>query len=792
MKISKHLMLETAELKRNQEFIDSANLVDISSVTSKYGVIRNIHSDPNFNNFKIEAGTNSGTIKLQEDSYAVDSDGLIISMKAFDNLSIPNNGLSHYITIEHQFSPVEVGTVSVSNDGTLTGIGTAFTQVLRGQPHFPSKIKFYGSSLNLGEYTVNEVISDTVVILSGQFIPESGITYSVIGTFSPTALIPSQDKEIFQYDSCLMKVIVSGSYLPLLPLPQGKQFTIAVVSNSGGIITVGDMRSGGEMYTTADMSFIDETPKITNALIGVESVKYDNQYGTKEKNEVSIAWGFRSDNFTIDPTSRTMTILSGEGGKFKSSSDFASGDFDGWRIYNNKGDYKRIISSVKVSTSIRITIESMRVIEFQDPYVLIVPDVETVIIRAKSDGAGADIEQIHSEHEFPVNTEIGKIWLLVPASPSYLYNIAVRYRRFNRYSDWEHLPSDSVGYYDETSFDSNGVLNVNPIDRNRVPYVAPLISSQDGYITLLLNPSAYLPIIQSIATGDRLGVEHVTLNPSAVQPHTLTVGSSRMYQSFEGTLNLTQDIFINISPTGAVNGNIFVLKFSFTLALSGFRFRIVTDYVNTTTFTLIDELDGFDQALMNLSTGFPIELWLRFDGVGWTVDHSTWDRSQMKWQSILIATNASGISANSAAISAINSAWVDHSSSVTFEMTDNLGAVSTIGSMLPKLRYKIVGKTCYIQYFVQVDTITTNTGTSWKYVDMSLPPSVVGIAAFDQHGFMMHGRATSSQFFQTNGVAIIKAGTSKVRLNAGISENDDSPASGSNTIFSGSMTFEIQ
>lgn len=698
-------MLESAELNRQQSFISDEIKKNFKDASAYYGVIRNKYLDPSFLNYKVESGTNVGTIKIANDSTAMDKDGLAMLTKAFDNYAIPNDGHDYYVTIKHQYSPLEEGTCSISSDGTLSGVGTAFTEVLRGQPHFASKIKFYDTVANTGEYTVVEVVNNTSVLLAGGFTPETDLRYAVIGTFTPTALIPTANKEIFQYDSCLVQVIQDTAYLASLPLTAGKEFTIAKVFYDTGVIAIEDLRR--EIYITDDKAFVDEPISVINPVVGVESIKWDNQYGTKERNELNIAWGFRSTNFTIESTSRTMTILSGEGGRFKTSNDFSTGEFDGWRIYNKEGNYKRIISSTKVASSIKIVIESLDVYDYPlTDQILIVPDVEEVLIKARPDGAASNIEQLNQEFKFAVNTDVAKVWLLVAGATSYLYNISVRYKRFNRYSDRSMLPEDTVGFYDETSYDSNGVLNVNPVDRNRVPYTPPVSPSTDGYIKLLTNPSAYYPLITSVITGDRYGVDRVVLDPAITQPYNLVVGANRMYQHFEGSFSLVQDFFINLDTAGAINGNTFILRFAHSLSLNGFNLRIVTNYVDPLTYDQVDQIDIFDEAYMSLGSGFPVEIWFRFDGTVWEVKHSTYDRNYDKWQGLLIAGNTSNISANSALIAAIN-AWQNNIDAAWVTEAITSANVSLTGATLANVsgsqRYKIIGKTMHVCFSVTLD-----------------------------------------------------------------------------------------
>jgi len=113
---------------------------------------------------------------------------------------IANNGLWYWIKIAHQFINEEVGTVSIDVNGNLTGIDTKFTEVLRGAPNFPSKIRLLDASYNLLDYEIVEVIDDTTVLLAGvasSFTAESTLTYALLGTFTPGHVRTPTDKYPF-------------------------------------------------------------------------------------------------------------------------------------------------------------------------------------------------------------------------------------------------------------------------------------------------------------------------------------------------------------------------------------------------------------------------------------------------------------------------------------------------------------------------------------------------------------------------------------------------------------------
>ncbi len=627
LNIVPELMFEKNELLRMGKFTTEDIYNNLKNGSDSFGVIRNRIADSPFNNFKVTSGTNVGTIALPVKSYAIDKDGLMITQELFDNVDIPDNGITYHVVISHQYSRLEVGLVNISADGILTGSGSLFTEVLRGQPHFPTKIKFYGSAVNTGEYQVVEVGNNVNAILAGQFVAETDLRYSVIGTFSPTSVIPVDDREIYRYDSCLFRIIDDTAFLAMT-LIEGKEFKICTVVNNSGVIEINDYRNN--IYISLDKSFIDakagmlntDGDVIPNPLIGVESIKWDNAFSTKDKNEVIIAWGFRCSNWVVEPSLRKITFTDGEGGKYKTSAQFVTGDFNGWRLYNKRGDYKIITTSVKSSTSINLIVESLSAADYEAGEELFVcPDVEEVIIHTNYDldEDETPVPQVQNSYAFPVNSKIGKIYLLVPSDSTYLYNIQYRYKRFNRYSELSLLPEDLIGFYNESSY-TNGTLNANPVDRTRVPYT-PI---DEGYIILTPNPAAYNALISSVITGDLFGLEYKELSNGTPQVN-LYVGTDKGYQVFSGTtLTLTADLFIILNSTkfdmsALANGNRFILHLLQFINPSTFNIRIVQDFVDPTDYTLIRLLNNDDYKFLRVSNR-GIKWEVVFDGANWVID----------------------------------------------------------------------------------------------------------------------------------------------------------------------------
>lgn len=364
LNIASNLHLGKAELSRLQLFLgDQGYKKALLQQSERFGFVK-LLSDPSFQNFKVSVGSTSGTIQVSE-GYAFNSLGQVIYTPAQDNIAVPSNGTPHIVVARYATSPLEVGTVSIDAYGNLTGVGTKFTEVLRGFPGRASKIRFYNSTSNTADYSVVRVINDTTAILiNGSFVAETNLRYSVVGTFTSGASIPSQDKEPFRYD---YNVPFTLSGLGLQPestlslLGTGIDFIVARVTNTSGTVVIEDKRN--EIWQLKGEFDLERLPSYSTAvelndLVGVEAIKFQGPNATKTKNIVELAFSFRSSNFTYNSTLNTLSILAGQGGRYKSTNDFVNGKFDNWLVYtSDKVKRARVVSSSKVSTQINLVLD---------------------------------------------------------------------------------------------------------------------------------------------------------------------------------------------------------------------------------------------------------------------------------------------------------------------------------------------------------------------------------------------------------------------------------------------------
>ena len=402
LKTTEDLFLGKLEVDRIRKFLGERgwkNLLLSNSV--KFGVIQN-KIDNTFEDSKIIPGTSTATIKNNEIE-AIDKNGNYIWKEEEDNIAVPDDNEWYWVRIEYQNYTKEEGVVSINTQGVVTGVDTKFLETLRGQPNFPTRIKFEvisGALLNTSKYEVLEVMSDISALLqSDSFVAEADLKYSILGTFTP-GYIPSTVEEYpFQYDYCNLELVLETVLDTPPTYTEGEQFHLARVKRNGANLIIQDKRE--DIWQPKADFYLKYLEKIENPLIGVEAIKWDHEFSTRDKNLLYISWSFRSSNFTFNPTEGKVTLLGGQGGKFKDSGDFIDDSFDGWRVYTIDGSYAKIKESKKDGSSINLILDRLDNVKFQatkdaEKELIITPDVEEieVICESWSNLRNSDIDTI--------------------------------------------------------------------------------------------------------------------------------------------------------------------------------------------------------------------------------------------------------------------------------------------------------------------------------------------------------------------------------------------------------------
>jgi len=352
LKINENQFIGKQEFNRLLKFIvsDGYKLLFKNGI-SVYGFVRTVE-DTSFDNMRIIQGSSPELLTVKR-GYAIDTNVDMISVNEdrVDHITIPTDSISRLIVVSYAETNVEVGKVSIGVDGSLTGLGTSFLEVLRGTPNHPIKIKFPNSAMNTQEYLVSQVASDTSAFLLGaSFTAESDQDYSVVGTFTSGIVVPPSSKFIYDYSDALF-TIQSVGYVPI----EGLEFIVAEVISDGVVTTIIDRRSQN-LFNLGNYN-IEDLVTQDNPLIGLEYVKHDTQISSKEYTLARVGWGFRASIWSADSANNQINITEGLGGIHHDITTITSGLFNGWRAYFQNGKYLNIISSVYTAGVLTITFE---------------------------------------------------------------------------------------------------------------------------------------------------------------------------------------------------------------------------------------------------------------------------------------------------------------------------------------------------------------------------------------------------------------------------------------------------
>lgn len=631
------LFLETQELNRFAKSLDQDGFRKALLENSvSFGLIKN-SVDPTFTNGKVERDVDNvlgqKTIKIGAIN-GIDSNGNFIMGEAISNLPIPADGNWYWAKVKHQISSQEEGKVSIDVNGNLVGVGTKFTEVLRGQPNFPSTIKFINSSNNILEYEVLEVTDDTHAILvypglnggDSTFISESNLYYQVVGTFTDGVAIANEDKFPFRYDSALVELVLETSANVRPTYVVGQEFYLARVSVQVGNLIIQDKRI--EYWETKASQENVDISRIENPLIGIESIKWQNLFNGGDKNQVSLAWGMRSTNWSVDSSQNIVTLFgSSMGGSFKTTDDFTNGDFNGYRLYSSNGKYRRIVNSLKQGSAINCYLDVLDVddysndggVTFTGEQIFVAPNADVVEIRFTPEPTD-EVDNVTEIHSFPINMPVAIIDATAYKDPICFYNVQYRYKAFKEFTEWTPIASGS--YYTEVSFTDNGNL-VSASDRVIYNYNS---HPTNGFMQVSLSPNSLFRFKNKVYKGDVIAVQTLT-SFVADQILELRVGVSDKYQYIKGSISLTDDVFISLSAQNAIEGNEFTIHFNCsTLALGSHKIYIVDNLASGTPNILkaITSADAYQ--MLNQDNGIAFRC--TYDDTGHWVCYQNYDLGQ--------------------------------------------------------------------------------------------------------------------------------------------------------------------
>lgn len=254
--IKNDILYAAQELNRLQKFVKEKWENIMLFQTKQFGLLLTNNNTIN-TNFLVSvnnAANYDGKVKIENKSFAIDASFRLITQEPIYDIAIPNNDKWYWMKVRYAYTNKEPGVISLSSNGTLTGSGTKFTEVLRsiGNSQYPSSIKFLNTTGNLGEYYVLSVIDDENAVLQGtNFVSETNLYYKVLGTKTPGSSLSTEERTLYRYDSCIDFTTLSGGLVEENPQGSdsapskllGYEFWIARVKNNGGLITVQDKRT---------------------------------------------------------------------------------------------------------------------------------------------------------------------------------------------------------------------------------------------------------------------------------------------------------------------------------------------------------------------------------------------------------------------------------------------------------------------------------------------------------------------------------------------------------------------
>ena len=397
VKISENLFLEKNELQRIQKFSGEDGWQRaMRSLVKKYGIVQNEDKT----SFAVVVSSSANSVDVLPGlAYNSNMEAIVMEQRVTLALGAAVTGQDKWIVLRRAVTNNERGTVSVQSDGSLIGVGTEFTKVLRGQPNFPTKVRFTSSSQNIYEYEVVSVVSDTSAILSGNFVAEGGMKYSVVGTFTPGFIPSSADKEIYEYDYFNLEIVNSATK----PEVTNDEFVLACIKYGvGGAWNIVDLR--GDCAFSVDSqsgsgSSSDSGSNGLNPLVSLLGVRRVGGTAWREKFariELLVEYAYKITSFDYVSTGSgyTLTISNGSCNALTVvPSAIPDGLFNGFIVLNREN-----MRSVKIAsqTANVLTIENdenASQLLSDSPDLIVVPDFTHMEVMISA-GSNAVMPQI--------------------------------------------------------------------------------------------------------------------------------------------------------------------------------------------------------------------------------------------------------------------------------------------------------------------------------------------------------------------------------------------------------------
>lgn len=432
LNITENLFLEKAELLRMQDFQGRLGWQRaMKALVKQYGIVLSEE-----NSFRVIVHPSlSQYIKIYPGlAYTPDMEA-IYSGEEIDIFVGSAVDTIKWVVLSRAVSHTEEGTVAVATDGSLTGFNTKFTEVLRGQPNFPTKIRFTDSVANVHEYEVVRVISDTSAILSGTFTAESELKYSVVGTFTPGYVPSDEDKNLYHYDSCSIQVITSDA----MPTVEPGQYVIARIDYSSvGQVTIYDLRAENAFSDTPTINE-DAESQGANPCVSLLSVRKVGGWLYQEKTlelELIAEFAYFITSFEASTTTANafFRINAGQCNTLPTiPSQIADGTFNGFILLNRKNMVSAKIVSQEADMLTLEPIDLSKLIGESGGDFIIIPDFTNFEINVT-----ADSDTYQPSIPFVLNGDLAqgrarmRVWLDYPnSSTSPAVTLTLKYRMYS-------------------------------------------------------------------------------------------------------------------------------------------------------------------------------------------------------------------------------------------------------------------------------------------------------------------------------------------------------------------------
>lgn len=397
IKISENLFLEKNELVRLQKFFGEDGWQRaMRSLVKQYGVVQN----EELSSFAVVASATANAVDVLPGlAYNSNMEAIVSDKRVTVPIGAAVSGQDKWVVLRRAVTNNEVGTVSIQTDGSLAGVGTEFTKVLRGQPNFPTKVRFTDSASNIYEYEVVSVNSDTSAVLSGSFVAQSGLHYAVVGTFTPGFTPSDGDKDIYEYDFFEIEVITSEAK----PEVGANEFILAQLAypSGGGVFSIVDLRGDCSFSSTEVNSGSEEggSSNGKNPLLSLLAVRQvgGTVYGDKFlRLELIIEYAYKVISFDYVSTGDGWVLSISEGScnaMNLTPAQIPNGTFDGFIVLNRDNMRSVKILSQTANTLLIKNDENTSQLLSENSDLIIVPDFTHLEVIARAD-SNVDMPEI--------------------------------------------------------------------------------------------------------------------------------------------------------------------------------------------------------------------------------------------------------------------------------------------------------------------------------------------------------------------------------------------------------------